>query len=232
MPSTGHVAPLLEWELYDTEAEMSVRENVFRHRVLNTETLGDAWCGAHARPQEWFNPAVGEREWREYCEIRDREFAERQKHARERAQEREALATTQERAAYQREVVDAARRAEVALAEYERKQADRRREEAVELERKRLWAIHTSAIEHRIVMIVDTIEASAKDRHMMRAILRYMNLGPGVGTQWDLGAFANYYARIDPFHYYVAIDAARCYMILKYRNVAGMFECLSLSTAT
>ena len=92
-------------------------------------------------------------------------------------------------------------------------------ERAREHERQRQWALHTSAVEKRITEIVDAVDANAKDRALMRAMLRYMNLGPGLGQQWDVDTFARFHCAssrggvIDM----VKLDVERCYQLLRFR---------------
>jgi hypothetical protein len=104
--------------------------------------------------------------------------------------------------------------------ESRRKAQERRREEDAEHERKRQWAEYTSNVERRITEIVDEVaNANANDRTMMRAMLRYMNLGPGVGREWNAHTFALAYTaswRKSIFDM-VLLDVIRCYDLLKNR---------------
>ena len=99
------------------------------------------------------------------------------------------------------------------------RKVDEEEERAREHERQRQWALHTSAVEKRIVEIVDAVDANAKDRALMRAMLRYMNLGPGQGQQWDVDTFARFHCAssrggvIDM----VKLDVERCYQLLRCR---------------
>ena len=80
-----------------------------------------------------------------------------------------------------------------------------------EHERKRQWALYTSSMERRITEIADSVDANADDRELMRAMLRYMNLGAGRGQQWDADTFARARGNVDK------IDVERCYNLLKNR---------------
>ena len=252
---------LLDLPLYDIDDELLVRERLFKRHALGHSTLGDLWCGANAIPQYWYNPAEHARWRRENAHAREvREAAE--KAAQEalrcerleqlnRIYRREEILGAAVRAKAERERWDAERVRERKRIEREQEAKAERVREAQELENirleaeakrladidhewKRKWAIHTSNVERRITHIVDTVEnANGKDREMMRAMLRYMNLGPGLGTQWDVDEFVHYYRSVDVFNYYARIDAERCYLLLRHRNdPSEISECLLRSLVT
>lgn len=145
--------------------------------------------------------------------------AEREHWYAERDHERRRLLAEQER--------KAAREREAQELENIRREVEAKRLADIDHEWKRKWAIHTSNVERRITHIVDAIDnANGHDREMMRAMLRYMNLGPGLGTQWDVDEFVKHYRGIDVFNYYARIDAERCYLLLRHRNMETI-ECRS-----
>jgi hypothetical protein len=95
-------------------------------------------------------------------------------------------------------------------------------EQEREHQRKRVWAEHTSKIERRITQIVDTIDnANANDRTMMRAMLRYMNLGPGMGKRWSAEEFTRFYCQSwrGALIAMMRNDVERCYILLRDRHM-------------
>ena len=224
----GHT-PLLELDLYDKDVELLTREHLFQHHVIEQETLGGVWHGGEeVRARYWYNPAVEARWRRAYQQEREAVQAEldaKRKAQREykstRAKTLEEIEAVRARAAWILE--SRQRRAtwvkeEFARVDREREAAELKRLADIEHERKRRWANRTSRIERRITLIVDTIDANGDDRAMMRAMLRYMSLGPGLGKPWDIEEFVHYYRRVDAFSYYARIDAERCYTMLKNRH--------------
>ena len=137
--------------------------------------------------------------------------AERERWHAERERERAKLAAAEERkkrATWVRE--------ELARVDSE---AEAKRQADIEHEKKRKWALHTSKMERRITMIVDTIDAGSRDRELMRAMLRYQNLGPGIGVDWDAEEFTSYYGSWrSSLRDMTRIDVDRCYLMLKYRH--------------
>jgi hypothetical protein len=219
--------------LYDKADELLLREHIFKHHSIGQISLGELWgFDDRSRPSYrpyWYNPAVAAREWREYGAERKRlddiEKAKR-KAERERELERDCAEWAEKEAKRQTRV----------LREHEERisrEAEAKRLADIDHEWKRKWAVHTSNMERTITTIVDTIDAGARDRELMRAMLRYMNLGEGLGTQWDAVEFTNHYAgaRKNALVDMLRIDVERCYLMLLQRNV-GAFECRSPSLAT
>ena len=207
---------LLDLVLYDTDDELAVREQLFKHRSIGQITLGELWCSDKAAPRYWFNPAVAAREWREYgAEQKRLDDAER------------AIAKEKREAEIERECAEWAAK-ESKRQERELRAQDERAAREAEAKRladidhawKRKWAIHTSNVERRITQIVDTIDAGSRDRELMRAMLRYMNLGQGLGTQWDTEEFTRHYAggRKNALVDMIRIDVDRCYQTLRSQN--------------
>lgn len=253
---------LLDLPLYDIEDELLVREQLFVRHTLGHITLGDLWCSSNATPQYWYNPAEHARWRRENAHARAVREAE-EKAAQEalrcerlerlnRIYRREEILGAAERAKAERErwhvereremrqlAAKAAREHQAKLDREENERiarevaAKRLAEEHHEWQRK--WAIHTSNVERRITHIVDSIDAAnGRDREMMRAMLRYMNLGKGLGTQWNAEAFTSYYGSWrSSLRDMTRSDVERCYKMLRHRNDAQeSIECRSLSLVT
>ena len=112
-------APLLDWEVYDTETEMAVRESIYQHRTLETATLGDLWWGSYCvKPWNFYNPAVVAREHREWLAQRELELEARRERNREEAEHQKQVDAMRQTVEYQEAVMLAQRRALLALAEF------------------------------------------------------------------------------------------------------------------
>lgn len=188
------------------------------------------WPKCLKRPNVRFGSlAVAAREWREYGaekkRLRDAERA-LEKERRERELERECAAWAKKEA---RRIDREMRAHEENIA----REAEAKRLADIDHEWKRKWAVHTSNVERRITSIVATIDAGNRDQELMRAMLRYMNLGEGLGTKWDAEEFTNHYARgrRNSLQALILIDVERCYSMLVNRN-AGALVCRSPSQAT
>ena len=99
------------------------------------------------------------------------------------AEERRALYEAQKRATVERNH----------RAQQTQRDLEELRQRELQLDAQRDWAIQTSEIERRITVIVDcTVAAfgcSEDERTLLRAMLRFMNLGDGRGRTWDAGLF-------------------------------------------
>jgi hypothetical protein len=96
---------------------------------------------------------------------------------------------------------------------------ERRRKHEEEHEQRKQWAIATSAFEKQITDITNSIDCNGDDRMLMRAMLRYMNIGPGAGKQWDADKFVNCYCQSNRGSVLRVVreNVIRCYGLLVHR---------------
>jgi hypothetical protein len=137
--------------------------------------------------------------------------------AERKERDRKKYAKSKKRAAVEQRMRE---REEFAQKIKQQLEEEAQRAEEARLEQQRQWALRTSRVERDITLIVDQIDANNDDRMMMRAILRYTSLGPGVGQLWDAWKFVDYYSSSwrgtirEEVHY----DAERCRnTLLRYK---------------
>jgi hypothetical protein len=207
--TTNGVPDLLELPWFEDDVQLI--EDIRQHGTLFSETLGDVALSGdwHDRHRNWYNPAADRAPEPE---------PEPEKRLDDAAKMEEVSARSASglRAWERRRAEVRARRNET---EWLQREADRLEEER-RLDREREWAIHTSNVEGRIEEIIHSVaDANGRDRATMRAMLRYMNLGEGRGTQWDARTFALHLTatRRDDLLLQTVNDIERCYDLLKNR---------------
>ena len=64
--------------------------------------------------------------------------------------------------------------------------------------------------------MTNTIDCNSNDREIMRAMLRYMNIGPGAGQRWDADKFTSHHCASNRGSVLCAVkeNVERCYNLL------------------
>jgi hypothetical protein len=232
------VEPLLEdWN--DPEDEWDLIEHIRQHGTLDTDTDGSVLSTGswYDRNRMFYNPGTWQHDPPKKNQIqsifeREAETAKREADDAERVRlqrliAEQSLERSRKGAAawakrQDRQAKLTRERQQREAEEQQRRTEEQRQKDAEEHERKRQWAIRTSYVERRITEIVATVDSNSDDRTLMRAMLRYMNLGPGVGQQWDAEKFTRFYCASarGGIVAMARIDVERCYDLLKNRHVA------------
>ena len=231
------IEPLLELPWDDPEDQWDLVEHVRMHGAVPTDTEGSVlgtdsahnnrrdWynssCSGHAHKltyEEWVTkdhrtPKQKARDeliehWRERKRIKDEEREGREQSEYALAQSNMGLRSWAARTSEDHQ--DQALRRQAAE---QQERLERKRREDEEHECRRRWAIETSEVERIIVEATESINCGVMDRAMMRAMMRYMNFGPGKGKAWDTRAFVLYIAqtRRDDLLTQTINDVERCY---------------------
>jgi hypothetical protein len=217
------VEPLLE-EWNDPEDEWDLVEHIRQHGTLDTDTEGSvlstgSWYDRNrmfCNPGTWQHDPPKKNQIQSIAE-REAEDVEAEQSLKRSRESTAAWARRQDRQA------KLARERQQREAEEQRRRTEEQRQKDAEAhERKRQWAIRTSYVERRITEIVAAVDSNSDDRMLMRAMLRYMNLGPGVGQQWDAEKFTRFYCASarGGIAAMVRMDVERCYSLLKNRYAA------------
>ena len=214
------VAPLLEdWN--DPEDDYALIEHVRMRGTLDTDSDGSvlATGSYHDRTRPMYNSGWGHdsAQKQSYYEWVDAKRIAKNKARRELIEHWRGLKARQEREKLVQNQISEAWAVGIDFTStwqdaYQEHQA----EEEERLEKQKAWALHTSHVERRITEIADCMDVNGRDRATIRAMLRYQNLGVGLGQRWDIQAFARHITdtRRDDLFLQTLSDIERLYRML------------------